>query len=154
MQIEGFRRLAEKALDLPEPALIFQILGLQGSYLKEQQARLMCGAPCKRSPGPGGGSAIAGFDDENSRSRACSTSSSIIIGYSLRHSSGGGGLVVRPSETDLPTSCYAAAAGTEEEEEDISSTTAGQGLHIVAFNFVSELLKLDYARCATASPSI
>lgn len=132
VQIEGFRRLAEKARDMPEPALIFQIVGLQGSYL--EQARLMCGA-YKRSSGLAalaGGSTIAGFDVENSRSRACSTSSS--SGYPLRHSSGG--LVARPSETELPTTIAAAV----EEDTSSSSSIAGQGLHI-AFNFVSELLK-------------
>jgi hypothetical protein len=130
VQIEGFRRLAEKARDMPEPALIFQIVGLQGSYL--EQARLMYGA-YKRSPGLAalaGGSTITGFDVENSRSRACSTSSS---GYPLRHSSGG--LVARPSETELPTTTAAAV-----EEDATSSSIAGQGLNI-AFNFVSELLK-------------
>lgn len=134
VQIEGFRRLAEKARDVPEPALIFQIVGLQGSYL--EQARLMCAS--KSSPGlgvrllSGGGSATAcGLDIEHGRSRACSTSSS---GYPLRHSSGG--VLVRPPETELPTSIAAATA----TEEDASSSIAGQGLHI-AFNFVSELLK-------------
>lgn len=131
VQIEGFRRLAEKARDVPEPALIFQIVGLQGSYL--EQARLMCAS--KSSPGlgvgllSGGGSATAGLDIEHGRSRACSTTSS---GYPLRHSSGG--VLVRPPETELPTSTAAAT------EEDASSSIAGQGLHI-AFNFVSELLK-------------
>lgn len=122
VQIEGFRRLAEKARDVPEPALIFQIVGLQGSYL--EQARLMCAS--KSSPGlgagllSGGGSATAGLDIEHGR-------------YPLRHSSGG--VLVRPPETELPTTIAATAS-----EEDASSSIAGQGLHI-AFNFVSELLK-------------
>ena len=121
VQIEGFRRLAEKARDIPEPALIFQIVALQGSFL--EHARIC--SP-KGSPGvaaPTAGSSIAGFEIEHGRSRACSTN----CGYPLRPIAP----TTRPSETDLPV---------VSTEEDAVSSIAGQGLNI-AFNFVSELLR-------------
>jgi len=123
VQIEGFRRLAEKARDIPEPALIFQIVSLQGSYLEHARAMIYAS---KRGT-------IAGLEVEHGRSRACSTSS----GYPLKQ----GGLSVRSSETELPGCSTTIAAVTHDGEgQDGASSIAGQGLNI-AFNFVSDLLK-------------